>query len=914
MTKRNKTLWLIFIVFVGVLMSGAGVLLASNLAPITNQPSPSPLHPPVVLLDVDGTPVIESGAPVSTMLTCGTCHDTNFIATHSFHTDAGLSGLHAPDNPDAMSAWDISNGYFGRWNPITYRYLSTQDDEHPDLTTADWVRFMGYRHVGGAPAVIGRDGELLTQRPPDADDIEASTISDDGERLAWDWATSGTVEMNCFLCHTANPDNSARISALESGQFQWANTATLASMNLVTRADNGYTWNAEAFHEDGSISMATLPLQSPTSANCASCHGMVHTDNRTPLTLDDASQTAWTTLTTGQILSPQRIANSALNISGKATLSRAWDVHAERALNCTSCHYSLNNPVYYQRTPEGQVEHLTFDPRRLSFGEYMYRPSHDFARGQSATRSSVGALDNTMRRCESCHSIDATHDWLPYKERHTEVLACESCHIPQLYAPALESIDWTVLQTDGEPISVYRGIEGGIGDPQTTLVSGYTPILLPHDNADGTTSLMPFNLVTAWYWVHGEPERPVPQRDLIAVWFDDGEYPADILALFDADGDGTLSRDELLIDTPEKEALIRERLVAQGLDNPRIVGETRPYGVHHNVTTGAWAVRQCTDCHAEDSRMSATFTLASRSPMDVLPLMNSDALGAISPQINDAGVITITPNPADLNYYVFGNTVVVWIDILGMLIFLGTLGGVSLHALGRYLASRRRVVTHPPKLQRVYMYTVYERQWHWLQTALIFGLIFTGIVIHRPDYFSIFDMRWMVYAHNILALILVINAALAAFYHFASGEIRQFLPTPYGFFNDAFAQAKFYISGIFKGEPHPFEKTPEKKMNPLQQMTYLMILNVLLPAQVITGILMWGLQQFPDVAGLVGGLPFLAPLHTLIAWLFATFIVAHVYLTTTAHEPLAGIRAMMMGWDEIEVHEAHEPTQGTSES
>jgi hypothetical protein len=30
--------------------------------------------------------------------------------------------------------------------------------------------------------------------------------------------------------------------------------------------------------------------------------------------------------------------------------------------------------------------------------------------------------------------------------------------------------------------------------------------------------------------------------------------------------------------------------------------------------------------------------------------------------------------------------------------------------------------------------------------------------------------------------------------------------------------------------------------------------------------------------------------------------VMHVYLTTTAHTPLAGIRAMIVGWDEVEVH------------
>ena len=113
----------------------------------------------------------------------------------------------------------------------------------------------------------------------------------------------------------------------------------------------------------------------------------------------------------------------------------------------------------------------------------------------------------------------------------------------------------------------------------------------------------------------------------------------------------------------------------------------------------------------------------------------------------------------------------------------------------------------------------------------------------------------------------------------------------------------FYVRGIFRNEPHPFEKVPERKLNPLQQVTYFGILNVLLPLQILTGILMWGAQRWPEIAARLGGLPFLAPFHTLIAWLFATFIVMHVYLTTTGHTPLAGIKSMMLGWDEVEVHD-----------
>jgi len=157
--------------------------------------------------------------------------------------------------------------------------------------------------------------------------------------------------------------------------------------------------------------------------------------------------------------------------------------------------------------------------------------------------------------------------------------------------------------------------------------------------------------------------------------------------------------------------------------------------------------------------------------------------------------------------------------------------------------------------------------------------------------------------HNILAALLVINAALSLFYHLATERIREFIPRPYGFFDDAIRQTKYYVAGIFKGEPHPFDKRPDDRLNPLQKLTYLGILNVLLPLQIVTGALMWGVQRWPEAAGALGGLPLLAPFHSLVAWLFASFILAHVYLTTTGATPLEAIRGMVTGYEEVEVHE-----------
>jgi len=71
----------------------------------------------------------------------------------------------------------------------------------------------------------------------------------------------------------------------------------------------------------------------------------------------------------------------------------------------------------------------------------------------------------------------------------------------------------------------------------------------------------------------------------------------------------------------------------------------------------------------------------------------------------------------------------------------------------------------------------------------------------------------------------------------------------------------------------------------------------------LTGALMWSVQKFPAVANWFGGLSFLAPFHSLIAWTFATFIIVHVYMTTTGVTPLEATRAMITGYEEVEVYE-----------
>jgi thiosulfate reductase cytochrome b subunit len=401
--------------------------------------------------------------------------------------------------------------------------------------------------------------------------------------------------------------------------------------------------------------------------------------------------------------------------------------------------------------------------------------------------------------------------------------------------------------------------------------------------------------------VAGNPERPVPIDSLEFTLERGTRDDAELLAAFDSDGNGSIDDAESVLDSEAKVSRTRDLLVSLGYESPRIVGEIYPYAVNHNTTGAGWATRECESCHESESRLSHAVVLSSSFPHGVVPVgsenVETNLFGTI--QIDESGRLMYEPESKLSGFYVLGHNAVRWANVVGFLAVVGVLCGVIAHAVLRWRASRASVPAGTSHATEVYMYTVYERFWHWLQALAIVILLATGIEIHFSA-FDVFGFALAVRVHNIVGFIVVANALFAALYHVASGEIRHYLPEPHGFFGQAIDQARYYISGIFRGHAHPFEKTPERKLNPLQQLTYLSILNILLPLQILTGLLIWGAQRWEGIHNSLGGLTVVAPVHALGSWMFAAFLLLHVYLTTTGPTPTANIRAMLHGWERSE--------------
>ena len=193
------------------------------------------------------------------------------------------------------------------------------------------------------------------------------------------------------------------------------------------------------------------------------------------------------------------------------------------------------------------------------------------------------------------------------------------------------------------------------------------------------------------------------------------------------------------------------------------------------------------------------------------------------------------------------------------------------------------------KLIKVYLYTRFERLWHWLQALMIFILLITGFEVHGT--YTLLGFRTAVTVHNYVGLTWLILFAFFVFWLITTGEWKQYIPTT----KKLFDVVMYYAWGIFKGQSHPVQKSKGAKHNPLQRIAYLGISAMLLPVQMLTGLLYYLYNMIP------GGidLSVIAILHTLVAFLLVNFLIIHIYMTTTGHSLFSHISGMITGWEEI---------------
>ena len=211
-------------------------------------------------------------------------------------------------------------------------------------------------------------------------------------------------------------------------------------------------------------------------------------------------------------------------------------------------------------------------------------------------------------------------------------------------------------------------------------------------------------------------------------------------------------------------------------------------------------------------------------------------------------------------------------------------------------------------MKKVYLHPLPIRIWHWVNALAFIILIVTGAQVRFGNVMHLFSFETAVTIHSLTGFILVGNYFIWLVYYLATRNIKIYIPPlhhPVEFAKKAIRQAKFYGLGIMVGDHNPHHSTFDNKFNPMQQVSYLMIMVLLIPLQLITGLLLWDPKLFSPVINLVGGIQVIDIVHVLLWIFFSAFIIVHFYLATLGHTTFAHIIAMFTGFEEEEEEEGH---------
>ena len=205
-------------------------------------------------------------------------------------------------------------------------------------------------------------------------------------------------------------------------------------------------------------------------------------------------------------------------------------------------------------------------------------------------------------------------------------------------------------------------------------------------------------------------------------------------------------------------------------------------------------------------------------------------------------------------------------------------------------------------MRRIYLHPLPVRIWHWINAAGFVLLVLTGIQIRYVGLVDVIPFRTAVVLHGWIGFAIIANFFIWLFFYMFTDKARLYHSelNPVELFRGCLRQAVYYAYGMFKGLPNPFHLSKFSKFNPLQSLTYQIVMLILVPLQCVTGILLWDLSRFAKVVDLLGGVRVVDTAHVLIFIVIVFYIPFHAYLATLGRTPLEHYKAMFTGYEDVD--------------
>jgi thiosulfate reductase cytochrome b subunit len=209
-------------------------------------------------------------------------------------------------------------------------------------------------------------------------------------------------------------------------------------------------------------------------------------------------------------------------------------------------------------------------------------------------------------------------------------------------------------------------------------------------------------------------------------------------------------------------------------------------------------------------------------------------------------------------------------------------------------------------MKRVYLHPLPLRIWHWMNALTVILLLITGMQFRVPGIAALGPHNPTFPVHKWAGIAMTASWFFWLIYGLASGHVFRHYTLRRQDLTGIPGLIKFYMLTIFRGEKSPFRPSPEAKYHALQRLAYGSIMGIFTPVTMVTGLFF--------VSGFrIGGelLPFdtiktIDAFHVTGLYLFAMFLVIHVYMATTGTTVFSHIKAMITGYEE----EPDEPGRG----
>jgi len=199
--------------------------------------------------------------------------------------------------------------------------------------------------------------------------------------------------------------------------------------------------------------------------------------------------------------------------------------------------------------------------------------------------------------------------------------------------------------------------------------------------------------------------------------------------------------------------------------------------------------------------------------------------------------------------------------------------------------------------EKLYLYPVWVRLWHWSNAILFLLLIITGLSMQ----YSGGDMKFIrfdlaVAIHNTAGVLVTFLYALYILGNTITENSKNYRIREKGLVDRMIKQFKYYSFGVFKNEKPPFPAKKNRKFNPLQLVSYVIVMYLFFPFLIISGFGLLYPETIPVKVFAISGIQFTAIFHSLLGFFLSVFMLIHVYMCTMGEKPSTHFKSMINGY------------------